>query len=259
MVTVEEGTLKPGQALQLDVDHAGAVPSAPTIRRRISCTGARQVLARPCRAEGSLVSPDRLRFDFSHPKPISDEELARVEDIANRVLLENTPVNTRLMGVDDAIASRRPRAVRRNGDEVRVVSMGADARGLERLRLVSRALRRHPCSAHRRYRPDLGGRRGAVAGTSRQLEDDDRHAGAPSSEPAGEETRAVAGLMKAPIVDVEARLETLIEDRKRLERELSETKKKLAMGGGIGQRINIKDVAGVKYFRLSVSVDALGI
>ncbi|MFX5684606.1 hypothetical protein ABTE42_20985, partial [Acinetobacter baumannii] len=81
----------------------------------------RQVLGDHVAQKGSLVSPDRLRFDFSHPKPISDEELARVEDIANRVLLENTPVITRLMGVDDAIASgARALFGEKYGDEVRV-------------------------------------------------------------------------------------------------------------------------------------------
>ncbi len=55
--------------------------------------------------KGSLVAPDRLRFDFSHPKPMSAEEIERVEDIANDIVLQNAPVTTRLMAVDDAIAS----------------------------------------------------------------------------------------------------------------------------------------------------------
>jgi len=68
---------------------------------------------------GSLVAPDRLRFDFVHPKPITAEELARVEDIANEVVLENDEVTTRLMGVDDARdAGARALFGEKYGDEV---------------------------------------------------------------------------------------------------------------------------------------------
>ena len=78
---------------------------------------------------GSLVAPDRLRFDFVHPKPITAEELARVEDIANEVVLENDEVTTRLMAVDDAReAGARALFGEKYGDEVRVVSMGKQAR-----------------------------------------------------------------------------------------------------------------------------------
>ncbi len=63
--------------------------------------------------KGSLVAPDRLRFDFSHPKPMTAEEIERVEDIANDVVLQNAPVTTRLMALDDAPRFRRARAVRR--------------------------------------------------------------------------------------------------------------------------------------------------
>src|SRR6185312_15455279 len=75
--------------------------------------------------KGSLVAPDRLRFDFSHPKPMSPEELERVEDIANDKVLQNSPVTTRLMAVDDATASgARALFGEKYGDEVRVVAMG---------------------------------------------------------------------------------------------------------------------------------------
>ncbi|MGG6498518.1 UNVERIFIED_CONTAM: hypothetical protein NY603_36880, partial [Bacteroidetes bacterium 56_B9] len=62
----------------------------------------RLVLGDHIAQRGSLVAPDRLRFDFAHPKPITAEELRTVEDIANDIVLENAPVTTRLMGVDDA-------------------------------------------------------------------------------------------------------------------------------------------------------------
>src|SRR6185437_5205924 len=101
--TVEQGTLKAGTALQLEVDHGRRA----SIRAHHSAThllheALRQVLGDHIAQRGSLVAPDRLRFDFVHPKPITAEELARVEDIANEVVLENDEVTTRVMGVDDA-------------------------------------------------------------------------------------------------------------------------------------------------------------
>ncbi|MCE3590179.1 alanine--tRNA ligase, partial [Escherichia coli] len=80
--------------------------------------------------KGSLVAPDRLRFDFSHPKPISDKELAVIEDLANEIVLQNAPVSTRLMAVDDAIAEGAMALFgEKYGDEVRVVSMGTALHG----------------------------------------------------------------------------------------------------------------------------------
>src|SRR6185436_18242782 len=75
--------------------------------------------------KGSLVAPDRLRFDFSHPKPIDDRDVAKIEDIANGIVLQNAPVVTKLMAVDDATASgARALFGEKYGDEVRVVAMG---------------------------------------------------------------------------------------------------------------------------------------
>ena len=128
--TVEQGTLKPGTALALEVDHA----RRSSIRAHHSAThllheALRQVLGDHIAQRGSMVAPDRLRFDFVHPKPISAEEIARVEDIANNVVLENDEVVTRLMAVDDARdAGARALFGEKYGDEVRVVSMGKTAR-----------------------------------------------------------------------------------------------------------------------------------
>ena len=75
--------------------------------------------------KGSLVAPDRLRFDFSHPKSITPAELEKIEDIANDIVLQNAPVTTRIMAVDDATASgARALFGEKYGDEVRVVAMG---------------------------------------------------------------------------------------------------------------------------------------
>ena len=124
--TVEEGALNVGTALDLKVDHA----RRSAIRQNHSAThllheALRQVLGDHVAQKGSLVAPDRLRFDFSHPKPMSAEEIERVEDIANDVVLQNAPVITRLLSRDDATTSgARALFGEKYGDEVRVVAMG---------------------------------------------------------------------------------------------------------------------------------------
>ena len=150
--TVEQGTLKLGTALQLEVDHGQPVldPRRITRATHLLHEALRQVLGDHIAQRGSLVAPDRLRFDFVHPKPITPEELARVEDIANDVVLENDEVTTRLMAVDDAReAGARALFGEKYGDEVRVVSMGKQrprARA-ERARLVGRNCAAAPMSA----------------------------------------------------------------------------------------------------------------
>src|SRR5580658_2191738 len=123
---VEKGTLTVGDALALNVDHK----RRGAIRRNHSAThllheALRQVLGDHVAQKGSLVAPDRLRFDFSHPKPMSAEEIERVEEIANDRVLENSPVTTRVMALDDARSSgARALFGEKYGDEVRVVAMG---------------------------------------------------------------------------------------------------------------------------------------
>src|SRR5262249_61472588 len=113
-----------GTRAKLSYSGRGAIRrthSAPHIRHE----ALRQVLGDHVAQKGSLVAPDRLRFDFSHPKPMTAVEIERVEDIANEVVLQNSPVTTRLMAVDEAIASgARALFGEKYGDEVRVVAMG---------------------------------------------------------------------------------------------------------------------------------------
>ena len=125
-VVIEEGTLAVGAALELKVDHAART----AIRANHSAThllheALRMVLGDHVAQKGSLVSPERLRFDIAHPKPISAAEIVEVEDIANAIVLRNEPVVTRLMGLEEARASgARALFGEKYGDEVRVVSMG---------------------------------------------------------------------------------------------------------------------------------------
>ena len=234
--TVEQGTLKTGVALQLDVDHA----RRSSIRAHHSAThllheALRQVLGDHIAQRGSLVAPDRLRFDFVHPKPITAEELARVEDIANEVVLENDEVTTRLMAVDDAReAGARALFGEKYGDEVRVVSMGRQAREHGQNALGWSV---ELCGGtHVRRTGDIGlisvtGESAVASGVRRIEALTGNHARKHANEVMALAKLAAAELRTTP-EDVPARITALMEERKKLERELSDARKKLAMGGG---------------------------
>ena len=247
--TVEQGTLKAGTALALEVDHA----RRSSIRAHHSAThllheALRQVLGDHIAQRGSLVAPDRLRFDFVHPKPITAEELARVEDIANDVVLENDEVTTRLMAVDDARdAGARALFGEKYGDEVRVVSMGRSARehGSNALGWSVELCGGTHVQAHRRHRPHFGDRR--KRGCLRRPP----HRGAdrqPCAQARQRHHGAGAGPRRpscAPALDeMPARIAALMEERKKLERDLSEARKKLAMGGGAPRSTDRRGPAG---------------
>jgi alanyl-tRNA synthetase len=234
--TVEQGTLKPGSALLLEVDHARRT----SIRANHSAThllheALRQVLGDHIAQRGSLVSPERLRFDFAHPKPITAEELRRIEDIANDVVLENDEVTTRLMAVDDARdAGARALFGEKYGDEVRVVSMGRTARehGGNALGWSVEL-----CGGtHVRRTGDIGlisvtGESAVSSGVRRIEALTGNHARHHANDTI-QLAKTAAGELRTTLDDMPARIAALMEERKKLERDLSEARKKLAMGGG---------------------------
>src|SRR5690606_4652570 len=128
---VVSGTVTRGAAVEMTVDHARRSKSrANHSATHLMHEALREVLGTHVAQKGSLVSPDRLRFDFSHPKPISPEELELVETYANEIVLQNAEVTTRLMAVDDAIAEGAMALFgEKYGDEVRVVRMGTALHG----------------------------------------------------------------------------------------------------------------------------------
>jgi alanyl-tRNA synthetase len=229
---VEEGTLALGAALVLDVDHG----RRRTIRQNHSAThllheALRQVLGDHVAQKGSLVARDRLRFDFSHHKPMSPAEIERVEDLANDVVLQNAPVTTRLMAVDDAIASgARALFGEKYGDEVRVVAMGesgGNAMGWS-VELCG--------GTHVQRTGDIGlisivGEGGVAAGV-RRLEALTGTAARKSANHLAQLAKTASAELKVSLEEMPDRLAQVLEERRKIERELSEAKKKLAMGGG---------------------------
>ena len=252
---VIEGRLAIGTALELVVDHA----RRSAIRANHSAThllheALRQVLGDHVAQKGSMVSGERLRFDFTHQKPISDEELAQVEDIANHVVLRNEPVITRLMAVDEAIESgARALFGEKYGDEVRVVSMGT-MDGQNGPRPFSVEL----CGGtHVSRTGDIGlvtviGE-SAVASGIRRIEAKTADVARRHLNDESRRLRDLAALLKTPADDAAERLAALIEDRRKLERDLTDARKKLAMGGGGAGESAVRDVAGIKLFARAIS------
>jgi alanyl-tRNA synthetase len=252
---VEEGRLKTGAALALAVDHERRT----AIRQNHSAThllheALRQVLGDHVAQKGSLVAPDRLRFDFSHPKPMSAEEIERVEDIANALVLQNAPVVTRLMSRDDAITSgARALFGEKYGDEVRVVAMGEGGNAMGwSVELCG--------GTHVRRTGDIGlisvvGEAGVASGV-RRVEALTAQAARHDLNRFRNDVRAIAAELKAPVGEVAARAGALVEDRKKLERDLSEARKKLAMGGGAAAgdgADGVRNVGDVKLMARAVS------
>ncbi|MGQ4273273.1 alanine--tRNA ligase [Terrihabitans sp. B22-R8] len=245
-ISVEEGEVAVGTAVELKVDHArrGAIRSNHSATHLLH-EALRRVLGDHVAQKGSLVAPDRLRFDFAHPKPMNDEELVAVEDIVNSEILGNTPVETRLMAVDDAVASgARALFGEKYGEEVRVVSMGN--------RDGNKAFSVELCGGtHTGRTGDIGllavVGEGAVAAGVRRVEALTGDAARKYFAERGRALEEVAAQLKAPVSEAPARVAALVEDRKRLERELADARRKLALGGGGAAAPEAKEIGGTKF------------
>ena len=233
---VNDGTLSVGDAVRLSVDHG----RRSMIRANHSAThllhaALRGVLGSHVAQKGSLVAPDRLRFDFSHPKPMDAHEIEQVEDHANSVVLQDAPVTTRLMDRDEAMHSGAMALFgEKYGDEVRVVSMGVQPNGAE-----PKPYSVELCGGtHVGRTGEIGliallGEAGVAAGV-RRIE---ALTGAAARKHLAEQEKrlkAVAMALKVRPEEAAERAAVLVEERRKLERELGEARKKLAMGGGAG-------------------------
>jgi len=232
---VEKGAFKPGDAVGLDVDHARrAATRANHSATHLLHEALRQVLGEHVAQKGSLVAPDRLRFDFSHPKPMSTEEVSAVESMANAFVLQNAPVETRLMAIEDALETgARALFGEKYGDEVRVVSMGVAQFGPKANKAWSVEL----CGGtHVARTGDIGliritaetasaaGVRRVEALTAEGARDYLAHQDA--------RVRELASVLRARPEDVVERVKGLLEERKQLERQLGDAKRQLALAGG---------------------------
>ncbi len=256
---VEAGKVAVGDAVRLVVDR----PRRTMIRANHSAThllhaALRNVLGTHVAQKGSLVAPDRLRFDFSHPKPMDAHEIEAVEDLANTVVLEDAPVTTRLMDREEAMHSGAMALFgEKYGDEVRVVSMGTmpdDPTG--KTYSVELCGGTHVGRTGEIGLIALVGE-GAVAAGVRRIEALTGQAARKHLAEQEKRLKAVAMALKSRPEEAAERVQGLVEERRRLERDLADARKKLAMGGGDAgdgaDGTHIADVGGIKFFRLAVS------
>jgi alanyl-tRNA synthetase len=240
---IEAGALAIGDVVELRVDGR----RRDRLRRNHSAThllhGAlRRRLGEHVTQKGSLVAPERLRFDFSHPKALSDEDIAAIEAEVNALILQNEAVTTRLMTPDAAVqAGALALFGEKYGDEVRVVSMGRDG---------ERAFSTELCGGtHVRRTGDIGlfklVAESAVAAGVRRIEALTGDAALDHLNQQEQRLREVAALLRAQPAEVPARLAALVEERRRLERELADLRQKLASGGAA--KAELREVAGVRY------------
>jgi alanyl-tRNA synthetase len=179
--------------------------------------------------KGSLVAPDHFRFDFSNNKALTREDIEAVEEEVNRHIRENEPVGIRLMTPDAAIeAGAMALFGEKYGDEVRVLSMGRADEDNYSVELCG--------GTHVGALGDIQlfkiTSEGAVASGVRRIEALTGEAARQYLTQREERLKEAAAVLKASPEEVPARVASLIEDRRRLERELAEAKKALALGGG---------------------------
>ncbi|WP_370156553.1 alanine--tRNA ligase [Ferrovibrio sp.] len=243
--TVTEGTLKTGDMATLTVDHA----RRSAIRANHSAThllhaALRRRLGDHVTQKGSLVSPDRFRFDISHPKALTPAEAAAVEAEVNDIVRQNDAVTTRLMTPDEAIAAGAMALFgEKYGDEVRVLAMGKQDDGRDySVELCG--------GTHVKRTGDIGLFKivgeGAVAAGVRRIEALTGEAARSYFAEQESTLQAAADALKVQPREVPQRLAALLEDRRKLEREISELRKQLATGGGAGGP-QVKDVNGIKF------------
>src|SRR5690606_5347018 len=249
--TVVSGAIAVGDTVHLAID----AERRDRIRANHSAThllhaALRHTLGEHVTQKGSLVAEDRLRFDFSHPKPLAPEELAAIEAEVNAEIRHNEDVVTRLMSPDEAIATGAMALFgEKYGDEVRVLSMGrGDWQGSGRSYSVELCGGTHVGATG-----DIGlfhiVSESAVSSGVRRIEALTGEAARRWVVGREEALKAVAAALKTAPEEVEARVATLLDERRRLERELAEAKKQLALGGGNGGAAASadEDVGGLKF------------
>lgn len=249
IATIDQGTISVGQALDMQVDGG----RRNQLRANHSAThvlheALRRSLGEHVTQKGSLVAPDRLRFDISHPKAIEAAELEAIEKDVNKVIRENAAVETRLLSYDDAIeAGAMALFGEKYGDEVRVVAMGDEPEsGTDR-----NAFSVELCGGtHVERLGDIGLftiiSESAVSSGVRRIE---ALTGAAAHQHLLNQQallKQVAASIKASPSELPDRIMSLLNDRKSLERDLAEAKKKAAMGGGASGPA-VVDVNGIKF------------
>ncbi|MGD0190853.1 MAG: alanine--tRNA ligase [Rhizomicrobium sp.] len=245
VVEIGHGTFTVGDAVELRVDRERRrATRANHSATHLLHAALKRVLGPHVSQKGSLVAPDKLRFDFSHPKAVTADELLKIESIVNAVIRQNTDVSTRLMPTDQAIeAGAEALFGEKYGDEVRVLTMGEDD---------ARAYSVELCGGtHVRRLGDIGLftilSESAVASGVRRIEALTSEGARAYLSHQAELAREAAAALKTSVADLPARAAQLSDERKRLERELSDAKRALALAGPAkSDGEAVREIGGVK-------------
>jgi len=258
IATVTEGRIDRGQPAKLEVDHRrrGAIRANHSATHLLH-EALRRALGDHVAQRGSLNAADRLRFDFSHAKALSGQEMETVEHEVNAYIRQNAPVETRVMTPDDARGlGAQALFGEKYGDEVRVVSMGTlkgSGKGSD-----GKTYSIELCGGtHVARTGDIGafallGDSASSAGVRRiealtgaaaldHLRAQDRRLG------------EIAALLKAQPAEVVERVRALAEERRALHNEVAQLRRDLAMGGGATGGPEAKDIAGISFIAQTVS------
>jgi alanyl-tRNA synthetase len=244
---IVSGSLKPGQAVSLQVDPANRTTTrANHSAAHLMHAALRNVLGEHVTQKGQMVDGERLRFDFSHGGPLTVDELSRIEDEVNAVVLQNRAAETKMMAPQQAIeAGAMALFGEKYGDEVRVLTLGRSLAG-------EGAYSVELCGGtHVARTGDIGlfkivSESGIAAGV-RRIEGLTGEAARRWLQEQANVARELADRFKVPVAEVPQRVEALDAQRRKAEKELAEAKKTLALGGGGAGPVAAEDVGGVSF------------
>jgi len=249
---VEEGTLATGQEVAMEVADSRTATALCHTATHLLHAAMKQVLGDHVKQAGSLVRPDRLRFDFTHFAPLTPEELERVEDLVNQRIWEDHPVETRVTDLDSAIELGAMALFdEKYEDKVRLVMVGEFSKEL--------------CAGtHVNRTGNIGmfkiTHEGGVAAGIRRIEAVARRALLNHIRVETGALRSIGELLKAPAGNEVSRVERLLAQTKELEREISRLKDRLASQATVDVLSNVKEIQGVKVIAVrmdNADIDAL--
>ena len=246
--TLRKGALSVGDAVEMRVDggRRGKLRANHSVTHLLHAA-LRQHLGEHVAQKGSLVAPDYLRFDFSNPKPVSADEMSKIETDVNSRVRENASVITRQMTPDEAQdAGAVALFGEKYGEEVRVVSMGQDNTSSGADLPYSMEL----CGGtHVGRTGDIGlfkiVSESAVAAGVRRIEAVTGEAALRHVEARDAIVLEAAQALNTAPAEVPARVASLLQERRTMEREMADLRRKLAEGGGGAATPDLSDINGV--------------
>ena len=248
-IRVEQGELKPGQTIELAVRQSSRAETASNhTATHLLHAALRKTLGEHVKQAGSLVGPERLRFDFTHFSPLTTREIEKIEEMVNRKIRENVPVETRLLEREEAIAEGATALFGEKYDEqVRVVNLSDFSKEL--------------CGGtHVSATGDIGlfkilSESGIASGV-RRIE---AIAGRPAYDHLWEICRReeeLAGLLNTNPENMQAKVRHLLDDQKKLEKQVADLARQIAGSDVDNLLCNTTEVAGVKVIAAEITLDS---